>query len=196
MVLAPARTRRPTHSEGTQLLIKRTLVQPVAAAPPRTAVVDHDGTSHDAAPITRNLRTGSVCTRPSVAITRPGALELASRTTCSAPGQSRHHVEKMQVVNLRQPSGSIWSIPAQEAWSPPRSHHPLLDVTADGAQEALGGAEHLGCAAHGVGRVVVVVETAERVVCCHCTSLWSTWRGPDAVLASGPRRNCYTICRP
>ena len=67
---------------------------------------------------------------------------------------------------------------------------------ADGAQETLGGAEHLGGPAHGVGGVVVVIETAERVVCCHCTSLWNAWRGPGAVLPPGPRRNCYTICRP
>jgi hypothetical protein len=42
---------------------------------------------------------------------------------------------------------------------------------ADGAEEALGGAEQLGGPAHRVGGVVVVVEPAERVVCCHCTSL-------------------------
>jgi hypothetical protein len=38
---------------------------------------------------------------------------------------------------------------------------------ADGAEKALGGAELRGGPAHGVGGVVVVVEPAERVVCCH-----------------------------
>ena len=67
---------------------------------------------------------------------------------------------------------------------------------ADGAEEALGGAEHLGGPAHRVGGVVVVVETAVGVVCCHRTSLWNAWRGPGAVRHQGPEGTCYTICRP
>ena len=43
-------------------------------------------------------------------------------------------------------------------------------VFAEGAEEARGGAEKLGGPAHGVGGVVVVVETAERIICCHRTS--------------------------
>ncbi|GHB82472.1 hypothetical protein GCM10010347_61790 [Streptomyces cirratus] len=48
---------------------------------------------------------------------------------------------------------------------------------ADGAEEALGGAEHVGGPAHGVGGVVVVVETAVGVVCCHRTSLSNALEG-------------------
>src|SRR3954469_8127869 len=58
---------------------------------------------------------------------------------------------------------------------------------ADGAEETLRGAEHLGGPAHGVGGVVVVIETAIGIVCCHCTSLWNTWRGPGAVRRQGPK---------
>jgi len=57
----------------------------------------------------------------------------------------------------------------------------------DGSEEARRGAEHLGCPAHRVRGVVVVVETtAERSVCCHFTSLWHASRGPDAVRHQGP----------
>jgi len=57
---------------------------------------------------------------------------------------------------------------------------------AKGAEEARGGAEHLGGPAHRVGGIVVVIEAAERVVCCHCTSLWNAWRGPGAMWHQDP----------
>ncbi|CAM5315168.1 hypothetical protein SALBM311S_08866 [Streptomyces alboniger] len=64
----------------------------------------------------------------------------------------------------------------------------------DGAEEALDGAEHFGGPAHRVGGVLVV-ETAVRVVCCHLRRVERV-EGPWCRMAPGPRRNCYTICRP
>jgi hypothetical protein len=65
---------------------------------------------------------------------------------------------------------------------------------AEGAEEALGGAR--SSAARPIvyaGGVVVIVESAERVVCCHCTSSWNASRSPGVVRHQGPEGTAHDL---